>query len=94
MTTKKSLIAQLQKKYPKILIFPDGNGWTENSPDCFAISAEEPVMDSRGYDMFNYWTQNYTHYDLGVSIELTSLLQKKGYFAQWINPGVVGIYKD
>jgi hypothetical protein len=84
---KTTLIEQLLKKYPKMLIFADGNGWTENSPDCFSVSAEEPVMDSRGYDMFNY-------YDLGVSTELTAFLEKSGYFAQWVNPGVIGIYKD
>ena len=44
--------------------------------------------------MFNYWTENHTYYDLGVSTELVALLQQHGYFAQWVNPGVIGIYKD
>jgi len=91
---KQTLIKALQKKYPNILIFADGNGWTENSPDCFSVSAEEPVTDSRGYDMFNYWTEDYTYYDLGVSTEFNAFLEKNGYFAQWVNPGVIGIYKD
>lgn len=91
---KTTLIKQLLKQYPKMLIFADGNGWTENSPICFSVSAEEPVMDSRGYDMFNYWTENHTYYDLGVSTELVAFLEKNGWFAQWINPGVIGIYQD
>jgi hypothetical protein len=91
---KATLIKQLQKKYPKMSIMADGNGWVSDSPESFSISAEEPLMDSRGYDMFNYWTQDYTYYDLGVSIELCQWLEKNGWHTEWVNPGVVGVFKD
>jgi hypothetical protein len=53
---KATLIKSLIKKYPKIGIMADGNGWIPKSPDSFVISAEDGIMDHRGYDMFNYWS--------------------------------------
>jgi hypothetical protein len=94
MTNKTSLIAQLQKKYPKMTIFENGNGWTSNSEDVFAISAEDGVMSSNGYDLLNYWTQNHEHWDLGVHNELVKFLSDHGWYAEWVNPGVVAIVND
>ena len=94
MTNKKSLIAQLEKKYPKIVIMEDGNGWVSDSENIFAISAEDSVMSSNGYNLFNYWTQNYEHYDLGIHNELVKFLGDHGWYAEWVNPGVVAIVKD
>jgi hypothetical protein len=94
MTNKTSLIAQLQKKYPKMTIFENGNGWVDNSEDVFAISAEDDVMSSNGYDLLNYWTQNYEHWDLGVHNELVKFLSDHGWYAEWVNPGVVAIVND
>lgn len=91
---KQTLIKQLQKKYPKMFIMEDGNGWVSDSPTSFSISAEEPVMDSRGYDMFNYWTQDCKYYEFGISIEFIELIEKNNWFAEWVNPGVVGVFKN
>ena len=95
MTSKKSLIAQLQKKYPNMTIFEDGNGWVDKSPNIFSVSAEDSdVMSSDGYDLLNYWTQNYELWDLGIHIELVKFLNDHGWYAEWVNPGVVAIVKD
>ncbi len=94
MTPKRSLIAQLRKKYPKIGIMEDGNGWVAESEDSFTISAEDGIMDNRGYDMFNYWTQNYEYYEFGVSTELVKFLNDHGWYSEWVNPGVVAIVKE
>lgn len=95
MTTKKSLIAQLEKKYPKMTIFENGNGWVSKSEDVFAISAEDSgVVSSNGYDLLSYWTENHEHWDLGIHNELVSFLRDHGWYAEWVNPGVVAIVKD
>lgn len=94
MTNKKSLIAQLQKKYPTMSIMEDGNGWVEDSDSIFAVSAEDVVMSSGGYDLLNYWTQNYDLWDLGIHIELVKFLRDHGWYGEWVNPGVVAIVKD
>jgi len=94
MTNKKSLIAQLQKKYPAMTIFEDGNGWVEDSDTIFAVSAEDVVMSSGGYDLLNYWTQNYDLWDLGIHIELVKFLRDHGWYGEWVNPGVLAIVKD
>lgn len=94
MTSKKRLIALLEKKYPNMTIFENGNGWTSNSEDVFAISAEDGVMSSEGYDLLNYWTQNYEHWEFGVHNELVSFLRDNGWYSEWVNPGVVAIVKE
>lgn len=95
MTTKQSLIAQLEKKYPKMTIFENGNGWVSKSEDVFAISAEDSgVVSSNGYDLLSYWTENHEHWDLGIHNELVSFLRDHGWYAEWVNPGVVAIVKD
>jgi len=95
MTNKESLIAQLEKKYPKMTIFEDGNGWVSKSEDVFAISAEDSgVVSAEGYDLLNYWTQNHEHWDLGIHNELVKFLSDRGWYAEWVNPGVVAIVKD
>lgn len=91
---KQTLITSLNKKYPKMHIMADGNGWVSDSPDAFSISAEEPVTDSRGYDMFNYWTEDYEVYEFGISTEFSDFLSDHGWYAEWVNPGVVAIIKD
>ena len=94
MTNKTSLIAQLQKKYPKMSIMEDGNGWVEESDNMFVVSAEDPVMSSEGYDLLNYWTQNYEHWEFGIHVELVNFLRDHGWYGEWVNPGVVAIVKD
>ena len=87
-------MALLEKKYPNLSIFEDGNGWTSNSEDVFAISAEDNVMSSNGYDLLNYWTQNYEHWEFGVHNELVDLLNSAGWYSEWVNPGVLAVYKE
>ena len=94
MTNKESLIAQLQKKYPKMVIMADGNGWVEESDDTFCISAENGLMSSEGYDLLNYWTQNHDHWEFGIHNELVKFLSDHGWYAEWVNPGVVAILKE
>jgi hypothetical protein len=44
--------------------------------------------------MFNYWTQNYEYYEFGISTELVKYLNDHGWYAEWVNPGVVAIVKE
>lgn len=95
MISKASLITKLQKKYPKMTIFRDGNGWVSKSPNIFSVSAEDSgIMSSDGYDLLNYWNQNYEFWEFGVHIELVNFLRDHGWYAEWVNPGVLAIVKD
>ena len=91
---KNQLIKKLQKKYPQMTILEDGNGWIAESKDSFVIGAEDSITASSGYDLLNYWTENYENYDFGVHNELVDLLNSNGWYPQWVNPGVLAIYKD
>ena len=91
---KRQMISALQKKYPSIVILRDDNGWIPESDNTFGVSAEHGTLDGRGYDLFNYWTENHTHYDLGISMELVEFLQGTGWYAEWVNPGVVAFVQE
>lgn len=75
-------------------IMEDGNGWVAKSDNIFSVSAEDEVMSTTGYDLFSYWTQNYELWDLGIHVELVEFLGENGWYAEWVNPGVVAIVKD
>ena len=91
---KNQLIRTLQKKYPKMTIMEDGNGWIAKSEDSFVIGAEDELYASNGYDLLNYWTQNYEHWEFGVHNELVDLLNSAGWYSEWVNPGVLAVYKE
>lgn len=93
-TTKASLITKLKKKFPSIYIIANANGWVTDTKSSFVLSAEHNSLDSKGYDLLNYWVENYEHFDFGVSIELVNFLQQHGWYPEWINPGVCGIFQD
>lgn len=72
----------------------DGNGWVSESDNTFCISAENELYASNGYDLLNYWTQNHEHWELGINNELVKFLADHGWYAEWVNPGVVAIVKE
>ena len=78
-----------------MVIMEDGNGWVSDSDNAFAISAEHGnLMSSNGYDLLNYWTQNHEHWEFGIHNELVKFLSDHGWYAEWVNPGVVAIVKE
>lgn len=54
----------------------------------FQISAEEP--DS--YKWANYY-ESPSSWDFGVNPKIDAVLRKFGLFAEWINPGELGVYE-
>lgn len=91
---KKDLIKVLENKYPTLKIFEDGNGWVDHREEIFTVSAEHEAMSSDGYDLFAYYTENYEIWDMGIHNEFNELLSNNGWYAEWVNPGIVAIVKD
>ena len=90
----------LKKKFPTIVFADDS--WTTNG---FAISAESdstvhetvegidtdiPLADYYGYEEYD---PEETLHEFGVNKTFADYLRREGYHAEWINPGVLGIYK-
>jgi hypothetical protein len=54
----------------------------------FCISAEEP----HSHEWVNYYAEA-SDWVFGVNPALESVLKRYGLFAEWINPGCLGVYR-
>lgn len=54
----------------------------------FQISAE----DSESYKWADFYSRN-PGWNFGVNPQIDQVLRKYGLFAEWINPGELGVYK-
>jgi|TARA_R110000822_G_C15062575_1_gene467636 hypothetical protein len=61
--------------------------------DTFRISAENNV-DYVWADYYEMTDGNDTGYMMGVSNKINDVLSASGLFAEWINPGVLGVWED
>ncbi len=69
-------------------VLPGGN-WSKGS--LFEISAESGKVASNGLPWADYYDGSVG--DFGVNAEISKVLGANGLFAEWINPGVLGVYK-
>ena len=65
----------------------------------FSISAEDPCSDGiLAADYYQEFTREYVdddgkiHNPFGIRTWIYDLLDDKGLYAEWINPGVLGVY--
>ena len=82
---RETLIKNLEKK--GIIV----RGTTEEFNNVYGgiwISAEEP--DNEFY--FDYYAMSST-YDLGVRATLVDFLQKRGWYAEWNDPGTMMLWE-
>lgn len=61
---------------------PDGD-----ADGAFVISAEDNV-DRVWADYWEDWFGEF-----GVAQDVCDVVRKHGFFCEWINPGIVGVYK-
>ena len=92
VTSRQSLMAKLQKKYPKMFLRTteefsgsEGGIWT---------SGESGVSDSKGFPLFDYYAEDYKeiNYIMGVSKSLSEFLEKNGWYCEFYDAGTVMIY--
>jgi len=62
-------------------------GWN-GEEDTFRLSGEYNT-DKRTWA--DYWNQ-YSTGHFGVDLEVTKILKENDLYAEWVNPGVVGVY--
>jgi hypothetical protein len=82
-----SAAAALEKMGVPLL---DGGNWSSGS--LFEISAESGRWAGNGYPWADYYNENDDLMDLGVNRVLVAKLKEHGLYAEWINPGVLGVY--
>ena len=57
------------------------------------LSGEDSAKMKDGLDMFDYYTENYNRYELGVHNIICKWLEKKGWYAEWYDAGTIMLYK-
>lgn len=62
-------------------------GW--DGEDTFRLSGESNTDERTWAD---YWNQ-YSIGHFGVDLEVTKILKENDLYAEWVNPGVVGVYE-
>ena len=80
--TREKLIAKLERAYPKMFLRTteefdgsEGGIWT---------SGEESPTDRTGRELFDYYSEDHSNYDLGVRIQ--------GWFAEWHDAGTIMLW--
>jgi hypothetical protein len=92
MKSRSQVIKLLETKYPKMSLrtTEDFNG-TEGG---IWTSGEDHLPAKDGHSLFNYYSENYTRYSLGVHEEIYSLLEKHGWYAEWHDAGTIMLWPD
>tara|TARA_B110000908_G_C10178636_1_gene414507 strand:- start:152 stop:427 length:276 start_codon:yes stop_codon:yes gene_type:complete len=82
---REKLITKLRKKGLVIIGTSEEFDGTEGG---IWISAEEEANQF----YFDYWGEGKS-YELGVRVQMNELLESKGWFAEWYDPGTVFIHE-
>ncbi len=72
-------------------VLPGGN-WSQSS--LFEISSETGKLAPNGWPWADSNLHNEKACPLGVNSRIKSELAKAGLFCEWINAGVVGVFKS
>lgn len=92
MKPRDQVMELLAKTYPGMFLRTteefnraEGGIWT---------SGENHIPAKDGHSLFDYWTENYNRYNLGVHTEIDSLLEKHGWWCEWYDAGTVMIWPE
>ena len=90
--TRNQVTKLLEKKYPNMFLRTTesfngvkGGIWT---------SGEDGPQAKNGYSIFNYYSENYTMYTLGVHLEIAKLLEEMGWYAEFYDAGTVMLWPE
>ena len=92
MKTRDEMMTTIEEKYPKLFMrtTEEFNG----SKNGIWSSAENNDVAKDGLKLFDYYTENQTKYELGVHQEITNILAKNGWFAEWYDVGTIMFWKE
>lgn len=92
MTTRDNLIELLAKTYPGMLLrtTEEFNG----SQGGIWTSGEDRIKARDRFDLFNYYSESYNKYEIGVHREIYDLLRENGWYAEWYDAGTVMLWPE
>lgn len=55
---------------------------------------DHSITTKAGYPLFDYYTENRTHYDdFGIEKSFNKFITKHGWYFEWHDPGTVMLFK-
>lgn len=57
------------------------------------LSAENGDTMPDGRPIFNYYSENYKLYDIGVHVKFQKMLEDNGWWAEWYDAGTIMLYQ-
>jgi hypothetical protein len=90
MTTREKLMKLLADKYNDMFLRTTEE--FDGSTSGIWSSGETYLEAKDGFNLFDYYTENYKRYEFGVHNELVDFLDKHGWYAEWHDPGTIMFY--
>jgi len=87
MASREDLIVLLEKRYSGLSLRTTEE--FDGSANGIWSSAESFISAKDGFTLFDYYTENYKRYDLGVHQEFNNLLEEHGWYAEWYDAGTI-----
>ena len=87
MTSRENLMELLASKYDGLSL-----GTTEEfdgSANGIWSSGESFISAKDGFNLFDYYSENYDRYEFGVHNEFRDLLAEHGWDAEWHDAGTI-----
>jgi hypothetical protein len=85
-----TLQKHLQKRFKGIEVFISTEGRLLISAEHGTMIGNLPLADYYDFEMFD---PKEVYHEFGVHKQLVKFLDSKGFFPEWENPGVLGIYR-
>lgn len=92
MKTRDEVMQLLETKYPGMFLRTteefsgsEGGIWT---------SGEDGPRASDGRSLFNYYSEDYSTYDIGVHTEIFTLLEDCEWYCEWHDAGTIMIWPN
>ena len=88
------LIKLIEVKYPKLDVKTSEE--FDGRPDGIWCSGEDGVEAEDGFDLFDYYAEDYAEkrYVFGIHKEFGRILKEYGWYAEWQDAGTLMISKD
>ena len=84
----------LRNKYKISFIRTTEDFYGRNNDGGIWLSGEDDDTMPNGVRIFNYYSENYKLYDIGVHVKFQKMLENNGWFAEWYDAGTIMLYPD
>jgi hypothetical protein len=88
--TREKMMEILMTKYKFRHVRTSEEFYGEEQGSCIWMSAENGEK-FYGKTIFDYWTTDYKHYDIGVLKKFEEQIQKLGWYCEWYDCGTMMI---